>query len=88
MDGLYTIYDRVAEEGSPPFVARTDGVAVRQFQAAILGGKVLNPDDYVLYRVGGWDSTALSVSSETLTEIIISVPGRDMEVESDVRKAV
>jgi hypothetical protein len=45
---LYTIYDRIAEESAPPFYARTNGVAVRHYLAAV---KNLNCTDFWLYRV-------------------------------------
>jgi len=49
--GLYTVYDKVAEEAMPPFIARTDGQAQRVFMSM----KIESPNDYLLYQVGKWD---------------------------------
>lgn len=78
--GLYTIYDRVADESSPPFVARTDGLAIRLFLQAMANNP--NPkDDYLLYHVGYWDSFNSNslVKAATPRQIIIS-PNEGVEV--------
>lgn len=49
---LYTIYDRLSEESSPPFVAKNDDVAKRAFRS-------LNPavsEDYDVLFLGTWDN--------------------------------
>ena len=53
--GLYTIMDRVAEESGPVFSARNQGVAVRQFNR-LVAGDGLDPSDFLLIAVGGFDS--------------------------------
>jgi hypothetical protein len=51
---LYTIYDRIAEESAPPFFARTNGVAIRHYLAAIENGK-MDITDFWLYRIGTYN---------------------------------
>jgi hypothetical protein len=46
---LYVIYDRIAEESCPPFMARTNGVAVRYYLSSM---KDMPINDYWLYRIG------------------------------------
>lgn len=56
---VYSVYDLKAEAFSPqPFFAVTDGVAKRIFQEALLGDNAIarHPEDYVLFRVGVWNS--------------------------------
>lgn len=54
----YTLYDRKAFTYSPPFFAITDGVAVRMVQNLVADTATSpgqHPNDYVLYRAGGYD---------------------------------
>lgn len=48
--GLYTIYDKVAQETGPLFEAKSDAVASRS--ARNLLSDVASPDDFKLLRVG------------------------------------
>jgi hypothetical protein len=50
--GLYSVQDRVAEEFSPPFSARTNGVAVRIYLSML---KDQHVTDYWLYKLGSYD---------------------------------
>jgi hypothetical protein len=56
MKNLYSIFDTVASEYAPPFVAINNGVAMRAFKREL--GDL--PDhvrkDYVLYRIGTFES--------------------------------
>lgn len=71
---LYTIYDRVAEEGFPPFVARTDGVAIRQFMASMakMENPAFNPDEFIMYRVGKWNSRSMWIDAMEPQQIMIT----------------
>lgn len=71
---LYTIYDRVAEEGFPPFVARTDGVAIRQFMASLakMENPSFNPDEFIMYRVGKWNSRSMLIDAMEPVQIVVS----------------
>lgn len=71
---LYTVYDRVAEEGFPPFVARTDGVAIRQFMASMtkMENPGFDPDEFLLYRVGKWNSRSMEIDAMEPVQIVIS----------------
>ena len=52
---VYTVRDKVADEYAPPFLARTDGAAVRMFTEITKGQKIAYIDDLELYRVGYFD---------------------------------
>lgn len=69
--GLYCIYDRVAEEAAPPFVARTDGVAIRQFMAALSQAPV-SKDEFRLYKIGVWNPSTMNVDGIAPLDIPIS----------------
>lgn len=69
--GLYCIYDRVAEEAAPPFAARTDGVAIRQFLAALQNAPV-SKDEFRLYKVGVWNPVTMVLEGVAPLDIPIS----------------
>jgi len=50
---LYTVKDNVSDEFAPPFAAKNDPVAIRQFKGLI---KNLNPEDYDIYFLGKYDT--------------------------------
>lgn len=47
--------DKVAEEYAPPYLARTDGMAVRAFAEITTGQKITYAADLELYRIGDYD---------------------------------
>lgn len=53
MYGLYTIKDNVANEFGPLLTAKSDAVAIRQFQSVVKSTDY--PDDYDMYRIGSFD---------------------------------
>lgn len=77
-NGLYCIYDCVAEEAAPPFVARTDGVAIRQFMAA-LSQVPVSKDEFKLYKIGVWNPSTMKVDGIAPLDIPIS-PRTEVEV--------
>lgn len=61
---LYTVYDRIAEDGGPPWVAKNDGVAARQFRKIL---EQVDPDsqaEYKLYYLGEYDSAQMTLTVE------------------------
>lgn len=49
---IYSVYDEVMKEFAPPFVAKNDDVAVRNF---VTGAKrIPNVNDLQLYCIGRW----------------------------------
>jgi hypothetical protein len=68
---MYTMYDRVAEEYGPPWTARNDAVAVRQF----MSGMKENPftDDFWLYCIGSYDSNSGQLESTPHKRVSLSV---------------
>lgn len=51
-EGLYTIFDRVAEEAGPTFNAVNDGIALRNFQNLMEKVPPIQKQEYRLYKVG------------------------------------
>ena len=62
--GLYTIYDKVAEETGPLFEAKSDAVASRS--ARTLLAEVQTVDDFKLLRVGYSDKTTGKITCEVI----------------------
>ena len=60
---LYAVYDRVAEAG-PCFLAVNDGVAVRNFRALLRNSQVVAEEEYMLYKLGTYDSKTMKVIGE------------------------
>ena len=60
--GLYTIYDKVAQETGPLFEAKSDAVASRS--ARTLLAEVQAVDDFKLLRVGYSDKTTGKITTE------------------------
>lgn len=53
---VYSVFDKTAEEFGPPFVAKNDGVAMRQFND--FRREKLPPhivDEFALYYLADWD---------------------------------
>jgi hypothetical protein len=77
--GLYVIYDRVAEESAPPFMARTDGVAVRIYVSAVKSPE-FNITDFWLYKVGTYNPDDMLINAyEKAVRVKVS-DGQDTEV--------
>ena len=62
--GLYTIYDKVAQETGPLFEAKSDAVASRS--ARNLLSEVQAVDDFKLLRVGYSDKTTGKITCEAV----------------------
>lgn len=57
---LYSVYDSKTEDFSPPFLAPTDGAAIRMFSDTVNkpGSQLYeHPEDFCLFFVGEWDSS-------------------------------
>lgn len=67
MDGLYTIYDKVAEECGPLFQSKSDAVASRAYRTSL--ANVHDTDDYKLLRVGYIDKETGIITSLVPEEI-------------------
>ena len=50
--GLYTIFDRLAEQSGPVFEAANDAVANRQYKSLMDGANVGQPQEYQLFKIG------------------------------------
>lgn len=65
---LYTIYDKTAERSGPLFQAVNDGVAIRN--TVLILKDTLFPEDYVLYRIGIYDTALPSVTLEPTPVVV------------------
>ena len=64
---VYTVYDNVAEEAGPPFVAVNDGIARRMFKNMNIPESLKS--DYKLVRIGFYDSKDMLLAMDELYEI-------------------
>lgn len=60
---LYAIYDLVAEDFGPPFTAKNDAVACRNFLRSM--PKEVNVREFVLYKIGSYCTVDGIVESQT-----------------------
>lgn len=65
--GLYSIYDKIAQESGPVFQAKNDDVAVRA--ACSLLRSVDSCEDFVLYRVGRFDAENHMIDDSDVEQI-------------------
>jgi hypothetical protein len=56
-EGLYSIYDRVAEEYSMPIACKNDGTAFRMFRNQMEKVPGYVEEEYWLMKVGEWDKS-------------------------------
>lgn len=74
--GLYVIYDRLAEESGPVFEARNHAVAARMFQRTLEKVVAGERNEYKLLRVGSIDHATSEVFSESPPiEVPVGLPG-------------
>lgn len=76
---LYSIYDRIAEEGGPVFASRNNATAIRTFKG-VMQREQLNPADFRLYCVGSW--TAQNMAVEGLERPVEVFSGGSEEEQS------
>lgn len=69
MFGVYTIYDKVAQQCGPLFQAVTDGVAKRQYMQ-IIRSDVVAPDDFELRRLALFDETKCELSPQVPYHVV------------------
>lgn len=68
--GVYSIKDKAADEFGPPFLAKTDAVAMRMYNRLLETEKVTSAD-YVVYHIGDFDPvTGLIVSGDPRVVVI------------------
>lgn len=56
VNGLYSIFDRVAEESGPLFEAKSDSVAIRKVTGLFIDRPVQDIRDYLLLKHGEFDT--------------------------------
>lgn len=71
---VYVIYDKVAEEGGPLFLAKNDGVAMRQYMNLIKDVK--QPGDFQLYVLGEYDPSKINV--------VVYEDAREVNIASEI----
>lgn len=67
---LYTIYDRLAESHCPPFPAKNDGTAIRQFKQFITKNE-FDASEFWVYQVAIFDDSTGVIQSD-LKQIAIN----------------
>ena len=55
----------------PCFLAVNDGVAVRNFRALLRNSQVVAEDEYMLYKLGTYDSKTMKVIGEEPVRVIV-----------------
>lgn len=78
-EGIFTVYDRVAAEGGPPFTAKNEGVALRQYDKLLEQYPNMNPGDFRLYRIANWDSEDMKVYSLDSPKEVFGRPSDESE---------
>lgn len=58
--GIYTVYDRVAAEAGPPYMAKNDGIALRNMNIYLM--KIENKEDYELRKLCDFDTETCVLS--------------------------
>ncbi|GHT17373.1 hypothetical protein AGMMS4956_20840 [Bacteroidia bacterium] len=78
---VYVSYDVIAQEGSSPFIAKTDGLAVRLFKQAQsrIDTELVDPRDFQLYCIGKYDSERMIITGEAPMVIPTALEGDDVE---------
>lgn len=71
MTGLYSYYDKKAQEYSAPFPQKNDATATRAFRKFLSDVPEYAKDDFSLMRLADWDSSTCGIVS--LEEIPIEV---------------
>ena len=61
--GLYVVYDKVAEEGSAPFVAKNRGIAKRQYLQLLASVPETIVGDYQLLWVGDYSDSPVVINA-------------------------
>lgn len=76
--GMYVIYDKVAKEAGPIFTSKTEGVALRNWNAFVQNNdnKSLEIDDYDLLYIGMLDTEVPEI-----VDIEVKKIGIDIEME-------
>lgn len=75
--GLYSVYDRLAEEYGPVFEAPTNAVACRSFEILMKEAKIGKVSEYKLLSLGSVDHTTGEISGKFAEDI---TPVIDLEV--------
>ena len=65
---IYTVFDRLAEDFAPPFFAKNNAVAHREY-GNLLSSKRLNSNEYGLFYLGEYD-----------TETAVIQPGPPLDI--------
>lgn len=76
---VYTIYDRITGEHSPPLLAKNDTAAFRLFKANV--EKYPQPDDFKLFTIGTFNlESKLSENPFDPFIDVVEVLGEDVKI--------
>ena len=59
------------KKAGPCFIAVNDGVAVRYYRQLIEKNGVVSQDEYVLYRLGSYDSKTMEVMGQEPVRVVV-----------------
>lgn len=60
---MYTVFDTAAGQAGPPFIAKNDTVAFRQYRGLLQQVSAGFQGDYKLAQIGEWDDEAGSITA-------------------------
>jgi len=66
---LYTIYDKLAQEGGPLFEAKNDEIARRNFSKLITDNNA-DVSDFIMYNLGRFDRESLDMFVHDKVEVV------------------
>lgn len=66
---LYTIFDIKAQEAGEIFTAKNEQVAERMFQGTLAKTDLIARDDYILYKVGEFNTEGPEITDTEVSEV-------------------
>lgn len=81
---IYTVFDRIADEAGPPFVAKNDEVAKRMYKRLVKSDRV-DPNEYRLLHIGTIKNSGLLEGLEIPVDIYVDFHVDLKEEEEDAR---
>ena len=75
---LYTVYDKVAQEGSQPFMAKNDGIALRSYRKLLTQVDPSLQKEYQLLYIGDFHPEAAFVEGlDSHIEVVDTLEDED-----------
>lgn len=81
--GMYTLYDRVAEEAGPIFISKNDAVALRSSRTMLIESRVQDPQNYAVMRLGDYNTETLVINALPVDDQYIVTENKVLEEKND-----